>query len=279
MTFWLARLLLCGFLSAAAITAAAEPEIAVTQLSVRNGKIYFPCQFDAFKTNCLLDSGSGFSTVNSSLFDAYPIQGQVHYNSGSGQSLDVPKITVHELHAANLRLQNWPVARLPHLPGFFSIIGLDVFLHSTVYFDFKNLKFQINPKPQPTLHAVPFFYDFGVVLLPVRIGKQNLLAVWDTGASTTVIDQAYIDAHPEDFRYIKDIQGTDAARAALPMKLYEIKSLVIGGAELQGVKVAAMDLAGMHRVYPDFPSFFLGYNVIIQHNWYFDFPHHLWNFD
>lgn len=254
----------------------AEKSYQATPVTVHDGKIFIPCQFDSFETTCLLDSGSNFSTVNSKLFDDYKAIGQIQYNGGTGNEITIDKIRIGELKTAHLILKDWPVARLPHYPGYLNLLGLDIFSKTPVLFDFKNLQVIVNPPIPKDLSTVPFISQFGLMLLPVKMGDKELFAVWDTGASYCVVDQGYILNNPSDFSFVKEVQGTDATRTNMPMKLYNIKSLTIGGLTLNNIRVAAMDLSGMRKVYPDFPVFFIGYNIIIQHSWYFDIANYKW---
>jgi hypothetical protein len=258
------------------IPEALAEKVVATPITVDQGKIFLPCQFDSFSTTCLLDSGSSFSAVNSEPFDHYPAKGLIRYHGGTGKEISVDKIIIHELKVATLNLKNWPVARLPALPGYLPLIGLDVFSKVPVFFDFKNLQIIINPELPSKLSTVPFISQFGLVLLPVKLGNQELLAAWDTGASYCVVDQTYILNHPKDFSFVKAVQGRDATGSKMAMKLYTIKSLTLGQLTLKDVRVAAMDLSKMKAVYPDFPLFFIGYNVIIEHSWYFDLAHFKW---
>jgi|GEM_PF-4008688 len=245
-------------------------------LAIDQDKFYLSCEFDSFKTTCLLDSGSTFSTVNSPLFDHYPIWGHIKYNSGTGKEIDADKIYVHKLKLANHALKGWPVARLSHLATSQNIMGLDVFLRAPVLFDFKNHTLTFNPPTPEKLSLSPLVLEYSLLLLPVKIGSQNLYAVWDTGASTCIIDKDYIEKHPDEFTYLKKISGTDAAHTDMPMELYLINHLEIGGLSLKNVPVAAMDLSGMRKVHPHFPVFFLGFNLMINHLWYFNIPASEW---
>lgn len=251
---------------------------ATIPLSVEESKIFLPCQFDAYKTRCLLDSGSNFSSVKSPLFDDYAAVGRMNYNGGTGREIHTDKIVVHHLALAELHLEEWPVARMPKLSRYFNLIGLDVFARVPLLFDFKNLKIVVDAPRPPEAQLQPYTMQLGMILLPVKIGDTSLEAVWDTGASTTVIDQDFIATHPDNFTYMKEVEAKDASGTRMVMKLYKIKKLQIASVLLKGTSVLAMDFSGMRQVHPHFPAFFLGYNVLMNHRWYFNLAHYQWMF-
>ena len=110
----------------------------------------------------------------------------------------------------------------------------------------------------------------------LRCGDQRAQAVWDTGASLTVVDQGFIERHPALFdasrtveRHRRDRHGSGNA------------DVHDGGVQhrtlrLPALRVAGVDLAAVNATIEIPMDAILGYNLLSRADWWFDFPRQRW---
>lgn len=90
---------------------------------------------------------------------------------------------------------------------------------------------------------------------------------------------ARIKGNPSNFIFIKNSTGGDTTGASVVLPIYRAKLLKVGPLEFRDLKVLAMDLSGMRKAIGDDIRVAIGYNVISQHDWYFDLKNLKWSSD
>lgn len=247
---------------------------------LNSGKIYVPCVFDGVQRSCFLDTGGAFSALRFSSFSSrYSSIGKFQYTSASGAKAEADWITIGTLESCGVSLENAKIARFLKGAAGEDTIGIDLLSGTRVIFNFQARTMESDQKPPfgLPLHELQI-HPKGIFSIPLSIGSNvPLRGFWDTGAGLSAIDQAIIAAHPELFDFIADIpQGTDATGAPVVLKLYQIKNLRIGEVNQSNSYVLALNFDHIRKYIGESVSFIIGFNIISQHNWYFDLQRKAW---
>jgi predicted aspartyl protease len=103
-------------------------------------------------------------------------------------------------------------------------------------------------------------------------------AIWDTGAAATVVDRAYVLAHPDLFTSHGTSRGIDSVGNSLDVPMVTMTECVIGGRTFISSLAAVVDIAGIQRSGdPDF-AMIVGYPLICQADWAMDLASGWWGF-
>jgi hypothetical protein len=162
-----------------------------------------------------------------------------------------------------------------------NLIGMNFLKNLCIYFYFDSDRVEAGPLQQPKA---------GCGLRPLTLGRSShpylavnfggwaATAVWDTGAGMTVVDKGFVDNHPAFFRPSGISKGNDSAGAEEETPAYVMEGATIGGRRFDHIKVSAFDFSRV-TTHADIPfEIILGYNLIKQANWCFDFPAKKWGF-
>jgi hypothetical protein len=112
----------------------------------------------------------------------------------------------------------------------------------------------------------------------VRWGEVEATALFDTGASVTVVDTAFAAEHPELFEPLPPSTGIDAAgnRAETPMA--RMAACEIGGRRFAASLATIVPIRGIRQAGdPEF-DLVLGVPVIRQADWIIDLARGVWGF-
>jgi hypothetical protein len=112
--------------------------------------------------------------------------------------------------------------------------------------------------------------------MDVQFGALAAAAVWDTGASLTVVDLTFIREHASYFDEAGESAGTDATGMTIQTPMFRMSPTVIGGHTFAAHKVAGVDLSHVNTNLDMPMTLILGYNTLCQANWWFDFPRRKW---
>ncbi|MHB1594843.1 MAG: hypothetical protein ACYCO9_09950 [Streptosporangiaceae bacterium] len=115
----------------------------------------------------------------------------------------------------------------------------------------------------------------GHVYLDVHWPGVTARACWDTGAGATVVDHAFWLSHPELFEQVGTSTDANGDRAETPLLLL-MAGPVIGHRTFERHKAVAVDLTGVNATLEDPMDLILGYPLIRQADWLFDFPARRW---
>jgi hypothetical protein len=103
-------------------------------------------------------------------------------------------------------------------------------------------------------------------------------AVWDSGAGATVVNRAFLLAHPELFEETGTTSGTDTTGAEMETPLLRMAGPVIGGRQFGSHLVVAVDISGTNSTLRYPMDLIVGYPTIRQAEWLFDFPARRWGY-
>ena len=103
-------------------------------------------------------------------------------------------------------------------------------------------------------------------------------AVWDTGASITIVDADLVSRHPELFTPAGTSVGTDAHGNVDETDLVTMTACRIGEREFAPALAAVAPIAGIHRAGDPAFELILGYPHIAQSEWAIDLREGRWGF-
>ena len=110
----------------------------------------------------------------------------------------------------------------------------------------------------------------------VTVGKKLVTAVWDTGASITVVDTQFIKSNADMFDISGKSIGTDATGTSQTTPSFIMKTHSIGGHEFSPTEVVGVDLSHINSSTEIPMTMILGYTTLCKANWLFDFPQKYW---
>jgi predicted aspartyl protease len=186
-------------------------------------------------------------------------------------------ILVPSIEVGPIRAENVVVVRSPDGALRRSLIGMDVLKGYCLHFRFDTGQVS-------ALDAAPASVHYQDLVMgrrshpyvKVECGSRTAMSVWDTGASMTVVDEAFIRRVPEFFDEAGTSMGTDSTGAELETKTYVMTGATIGGHEFPPHRVAAVDLSHVNSTIEIPMDMVLGYSTLRPANWLFDFPGRRW---
>jgi hypothetical protein len=233
---------------------------------------------DELPRRFLLDTGAARSRL---LIDPYT-EGlaAVSTEASHGAIAETISELVHltQLALGPLRAGDLEVVRAAaERPGARDLVGMDVLGDACCRFDLARRRLRIEASPHPdaefplTMDARRHCY--------VELGwaETRAQACFDTGAGLTIVDQAFLDAHPGLFEPAGTSTGTDATGAQVETPIFLMTGPVIGGTRFAAHRVAAVDLAPVNETLELPMDLILGYPTIRQATWLFDFPARRWS--
>ncbi len=227
----------------------------------------------------LLDTGAARTHV---IFDDYTATLSAHAkdeSSGVFAKSSDDLIVVPELSVGPISRQDFEVVRLPEgAPERDSLIGMDLLKDFCCHFRFDEARVEIDSQDSfagtafHTLRLDQRFHPY----IDVQPGRAMANAVWDTGASLTVVDANFIAQHPDSFEPAGQSTGTDSTGFQMETPMFRMAPAVIGGRSFPAQRVASVDLGRVNATL-DLPmDLILGYNTLSKAQWCFDFPRQRW---
>jgi hypothetical protein len=249
-------------------------------METRDNLFFVTCKVDRVAERCGLDTGdNAMATLRPSrTADRLPVLGEGQTMGVSGVVAPTHRVKVNRLSVGAMAMDDPDNVQVLIAPRPFSNLGLRFFERlEAVTFDFRHGELRQEGPPRPCSGAL--VVD-DVMRVPATLGGQGLAVAWDTGASATVADAAYVRAHPELFAFVRDLpSGADSTTTGVPLQLFTAKALAICGQALGDVAVVAVDMSAAKAKIPHFPDLTLGANLMVGHVWAFDFKGKTWSFD
>ncbi|MBX3084182.1 MAG: aspartyl protease family protein [Anaerolineae bacterium] len=228
----------------------------------------------------LLDTGAARSSVK---YDAYTagFSGTDKHNSSgvfaqsSEDIITVPSLNVGPISKTNVILVR---AEEGH-PRNISLIGMDLLKDLRCHFQFDSNRVLVEDASEfdAEYPVQDLFLDKGAhPYVDVEFGAVTAQAVWDTGASITIVDETFLKEHPDLFQLAGYSTGIDATGTSVQTPMYRLAESRIGGRVFPPVRVAAVDLSYVNATIERPMNLILGYSTYSQANWIFDFPRKKW---
>lgn len=189
-------------------------------------------------------------------------------------------ITLPDFQLGPISRRNLAVARATGSgPGLRNLVGMDVLKDFCLHFLFDENRVLVDPTGIPEkvdsfqeLTSDSRFHPY----VDVQLETVRASAVWDTGASITVVDMSFVNKHPALFKEVGRSHGTDSSGFTMETPMFIMSATVIGSHNFPPHKVAGVDLSQVNSTIEIPMDLILGYSTLSKANWLFDFPGKRW---
>ncbi|MGD7706357.1 aspartyl protease family protein [Microlunatus sp. Y2014] len=242
-------------------------------------QIFVDAKVDGEACRLLFDTGARRTTVPWSPRLAALSQTRDDGGRGvSGAVSEATVVTVDELSVGPYTERGLAVELLPRESAAPAVLGMDVIGGACGEFAFDAERLVIDA-PAPTsaplwpLDSEPRRQP----TVPLAIADTVTDAVWDTGASITVVDQGWAAAHPGAITPDGSVStGTDSAGRSVSSTGGRLSACEIGGLEFAATRCAVVDLSPVNEHLANPLTVILGLPVLLQATWWMDFPGRRW---
>ncbi|PPD41495.1 MAG: hypothetical protein CTY15_13505 [Methylocystis sp.] len=272
---------LCAAGSAHAENSPSTVPMTLTRSDYGGGRIYLPVRFGNMLGTMRLDTGASTTRVALAPWnrDLPPI-GQSVSTGASGKSTRCDDVQARNFglkasQGNDIARATYEVSRCAANDGD-DLLGLDFFKGSRFSLDFTHREMVFFGASAADAHPRPFRTlgpDQRLVGVDIRAGDAAVVALFDTGAEISAVDQRFVEAHGNLFSPVKaKSAASEAGGRQFSAKIYKIKSLDLGeGRRLRGIYALAYDFGVLREALGPQTPFILGYNVISRFNWVMDF--------
>jgi hypothetical protein len=247
-------------------------ELRVVPGPYRSGKAYLSATFDGAKLSCVLDTGSAMTLLpNIKPFSEAPKKGELKFTSASGIPKEVDRIQIHKAELDQAEFREFEPGRFRTGEHLEPSIGMDLLFRQSFSLRFSRTPaLQLDPKIPAGLLSGMEMDSHHLITLPLTLGPVEARALFDTGATITAVDRAFIKNHPQDFASTKEhMDGTDGAGHSMTVRTYRAKKIQLGGRSFSNIQVVAVDLTPLReKVDPDIQAV-IGFNLIRRGDWFF----------
>ncbi|MGH3440030.1 MAG: hypothetical protein ACRDRN_26745 [Sciscionella sp.] len=191
--------------------------------------------------------------------------------------------TLGELSLGPVRASNLDVWLQPGPagPSARHLLGMDLLIRACCRFSFSHNELGLDRSPAAAarlpLTLVPSGHSYLVATWRPAAGQPVAAnALWDTGASITVVDEAFFNVHRDLFRDPASSIGTDATGTSSTTSTYTIAGPTIGGHRFAPHRVAIVDLSSANAQLTQPMDLIAGYPLLSQADWIFDYPARRW---
>ena len=228
----------------------------------------------------LLDTGAGKSSVVRDEYISTFDSAEQHYSSGVFAKSSEGLITVPSIEVGPISRQNFTLVRAEPIPGVAersSLIGMDLLKDFRLHFCFDLARVSVDFDPIGELVLNDLLLDDRFhPYIDVQFRITTAKAVWDTGASLTIVDLTFVGEHPALFERVGQSTGTDSTGALMETPMFVMAEMKIDGFGFPPHRVAVVDLSAVNATLPVPMNLILGYNLMRQARWLFDFPRRKW---
>lgn len=225
---------------------------------------------------CLLDTGAATTTLPWDVWTSRMPTVGARGARGALGAVSEDLVTVQSLRLGPITRTAFAVARRAQHQAGRPLIGMDVLKDYCCRFLMDRRILVI--ERQPAVTEQDLMLDEGMhPYVPVTCGGTVVETVWDTGASLTVVDRGFIDAHPAAFRAAGESQGIDAGGNTATTPLFRMRGMACGGHMFPEHLVVGLDLAFVNKNLTHPMTMILGYSTLRSANWLFDFPSRRWD--
>ncbi|MGH7764818.1 MAG: aspartyl protease family protein [Candidatus Dormibacteraceae bacterium] len=228
----------------------------------------------------LLDTGAARSSVGLDDYTASFPSTERSVSSGvSGIHATDDLITVPSFEVGPIMQREFTLVRTVNQDFISNLIGMDLLRALRCHFHFDESRVSVDATDEVganyeirDLQLDEKFHPY----VDVRFGDVTGKAVWDTGASLTIVDTNFITTQPAWFLRAGESSGTDSTGANLESPMFTMTGAMIGGHFFKPHRVAGVDLSSVNATIEVPMDMVLGYNTMSQANWVFDFPRRRW---
>ncbi len=247
---------------------------------VEAGEVFVDGSIDGRPYRFLLDTGAATSRVACDDHTSRFASTEKDRSSGVFARSSDDLITVPSLQLGPVSRMNVAMGRVTGLrPAVASLIGMDVLKDLRLQFDFASNRLGIDPDDDSadscTFHEIIFDTRFHPYV-DVHLGAETARAVWDSGASITVVDTSFVARDPSLFEEAVRSTGTDSTGSEVSSQMFVMSEARIGGLVFPPHRVAAVDLSFVNSTIDIPMDLILGYSTLRHADWLLDFPGRRW---
>lgn len=230
----------------------------------------------------MLDTGAATTGLNYDMFTASFNSTNKNESSGAIAKKTDDLIVVSKIELGSLSQNDVTVARASKdSKGRRNVLGMNFLKHYLLHFIFSQKKVVTVDNISKVLeNSKTFDLILGERSHPyvdlIWQGGVKAQGVWDTGAGMTCFDSGFVKKHPALFSKIGSSIGTDSSGSQAETPVYMMKSFSLGGHQFPEAKVVVIDLSVPNSTIKIPMDFILGYSVLKEANWVFDFPNKKW---
>jgi hypothetical protein len=234
-------------------------------------------QFDGTAAKCIVDTGARFTIVQLPLLAGSPKAGEIVGGGVSGVQ-SATDLVQSRVQAGEWVLEDTIVGRKqPGTLPAICLLGNDFFLQREFSIDFKATRFSDETEFQGTLFPLNQFKadrggQFGFNL---EIQGEQVSALFDTGATSTVFDATFVKNHPENFEFIREFSVQEGSNQNIKAGIYRAKSIKFGNQEDRNVEVYVVDLTYLQSKIPGV-QVVLGLSQMTSRKWYINNMNSTW---
>ena len=229
------------------------------------------CQLSGEKDICPIDTGAAISVValNERNKD-YPSLGEKQIHS-IGLVINCNLVKIPDFKLFERKSPETIFHRCENLPSVKSLIGLDFFFHHTFTLNFTDETITIDahyPKKKEQLYG----FASNKLLISGELDGETVRIAFDTGAPVTLVDQNFVDQHPQIF--VESGKPPTEMMKRRGLRRFEMHSpLFVHGIPLYAEFVYAADVQNFstHQY-----VMLLGVNHMKHANWHFDLQERTW---
>jgi hypothetical protein len=247
---------------------------------IEAAEVYVDGKLDGKDYRFLFDTGAAKSSVVSDSYTASLQSVGQHSSSGVFTPSSEDLITVASIEIGPMVRRDFTLTRASaEAIGKGSLIGMDLLKDYRCYFFFNESRVLVDSGDMPEADYAfePLLFDKRFhPHVDVRFGDAHANAVWDTGASLTVVDINFINKHPAFFEEVGQSAGTDSTGTTVQTPMFIMSQAIIGKHEFPAHRVAGVDLSQVNASIEIPMDLIVGYSTYRKADWLFDFPHKRW---
>lgn len=247
-------------------------------------ELYVDVLVDGRPLRMLLDTGASSSRIPADDFTRAFARADDDGSPGRGALGEAPdavaRVVAPSLEVGGVRVESLAVELAEPKPDYLAaILGLNVLRCHRVDLIMSDAKMTLDAEaPVEAKHPL-VQSSGGHPHVDVEFAHGGAArAIWDTGAAATVVDHAFVLAHPHLFTSHGTSHGIDSVGNSLDVPMVTMAACVIGGRNFHASLAAVADIAGIQRSGdPDF-AMIVGYPLICQADWAMDLARGWWGF-
>lgn len=226
----------------------------------------------------LLDTGAARTCIPFNSYTSAFSSSETSSSSGVFARSSQDLVTVPTIRLGPICRENITVTRLAEGEvDVRNLIGMDVLKDSCCHFLFNESRVRVDPTNIDGYETLDLLYDERFhPYIDVGFEELQAKAVWDTGASVTVVDASFIEKHPLLFKRMGQSEGTDSTGHKMETPMYVMAATIIGNNIFPPHKVAGVDLTHVNSTIEIPMDLILGYSTLSKANWLFNFPRKQW---
>ena len=241
-------------------------------------EVYVNGEIQGESCRFLLDTGCARTSLNFDEFSSRLEKVGSDQSSGIFGRTDYDLVSVRSIELGPILKRDVTLSRAKAGELDRKLFGIDLLKDTCLHFSFERNLVEVNPDVHN--ESITFYeleLDKGnIPYINLQCGDAKTKAVWDTGASITLVDLGFIERNSQFFKRIGSDTGTDTTGSKMETPLYLMGSVVIGDKQFPPHKVVGVDLSHVNAATEMPMSFILGYSTLSKANWLFDFPNKKW---